>query len=207
MSGTAPSPMPTPDLAGILRRPPRTATRSPADASPPVAGGAGDGAAAEPPSESGSAVEATVARNRGRQPAGRTLRNPRSAEVSRPAAGKQYLRSIAVYLPRSLHRQVRDAAAEQDTTATALILSAVNSTHGQLAAALAEAAEAEGPECGELFDVPQARRVLEPTVQTTIRVTDSQHRALGQLATDHGVNRSQLIATALRLHLPVETTG
>jgi len=53
----------------------------------------------------------------------------------------------------------------------------------------------------DLFDIPQARKATEPTVQTTIRVTDSQHHALAELAETHGANRSQLITAALRLYL------
>jgi hypothetical protein len=111
---------------------------------------------------------------------------------------RQYLRSITVYIPRSLHQRLRTAATNQATTATALILAAINRTHGQLAQALIPAKETDGH---ALFDIPQVRRDSEPTMQTTIRITDRQLDAIVDLTNTHGVNRSRLIATALRLYL------
>lgn len=195
MSGVTPSPMPTPDLAGLLRRTP--------DPPPPVAS-----PEEEPPADlrdepSGTDDSTSVAA--GTAPAQPKRRPPRTAASSKPTLGpgpgrRQYLRSIAVYLPRSVHQQLRAQAAARGTTATALMLEAVNSTHDRLADTLARAqVDEDGGQ--NLFDIPQARGVSEPTVQTTIRVTDSQHQALAALAATHDVNRSQLIAAALRLHL------
>lgn len=187
MSAT-PSPMQTPDLAGLLRRPatpPRPA--DPETSSPSVV------AEPAPQPEPAKAAKTRPARQAPRS-------QPTAGAVTAPETRRQYLRSIAVYLPRSLHQQVRSAATRQSTTATALMLAAVNSTHDRLADALAQQA-GERTEAGDLFEIPQAKRVAEPTVQTTIRVTDSQYRTLTELAASHQVNRSQLLATAVRLYL------
>jgi hypothetical protein len=107
-------------------------------------------------------------------------------------------------LPRSVHQQLKAQAAADVTTATALILAAVNATHGRIGDLLEEDREsAAGPAGGgtDLFEIPQARRVAEPKVQTTIRVTDAQLQAITELAATHYANRSQLITASLRLHL------
>lgn len=185
MSAT-PSPMQTPDLGGLLRRPASPPQPAAAPSSPSVA---------EPASQPEPAKPAKT------RPARQASRSqPAAGTVSAPEQRRQYLRSIAVYLPRSLHQQVRSAATRQSTTATALMLAAVNSTHDQLAEALAQQT-GEPATAGDLFEIPQAKRVAEPTVQTTIRVTDSQYRTLSELAAGHQVNRSQLLATAVRLYL------
>ena len=188
-----PSPMQTPDIGGLLRRPAgqaRPATVPSAVAEPEPLPQPATTATARPRKQTARPQTVETARV---EPPGR--RAPARAET-----GRQYLRSIAVYLPRSLHQQVRTAATRQGTTATALMLAAVNSTHDRLAEAFARHS-AEPSAAGDLFEIPQARRVAEPTVQTTIRVTDSQHRTLSELAANHEVNRSQLLATAVRLYL------
>ncbi len=195
MSRVTPSPMPTPDLAGLLRRTP--------DPPPPVASPEEEPPAdlRDEPSETDDSTSAAA----GTAPAQPKRRPPRTAASSKPTLGpepgrRQYLRSIAVYLPRSVHQQLRTQAAARGTTATALMLEAVNSTHDRLADTLARA-QVDEDSAHNLFDIPQARGVSEPTVQTTIRVTDSQHQALAALAATHDVNRSQLITAALRLYL------
>lgn len=195
MSGVTPSPMPTPDLAGLLRRTP--------DPPPPVASPEEEPPPAELRDEPSKTDDSTSAAA-GTAPA-QPKRPPRTAASSKPTLGpepgrRQYLRSIAVYLPRSVHQQLRAQAAARGTTATALMLGAVNSTHDRLADTLARA-QVDEDGGHNLFDIPQARGVSEPAVQTTIRVTDSQHQALAALAATHDVNRSQLIAGALRLYL------
>jgi hypothetical protein len=112
---------------------------------------------------------------------------------------RQYLRSIAICLPRSVHQHLHTQAATRSTTATALILQALNNTHAQLPDALAKTQPDKAG--GDLFDIPQARRTGEPVVETTIRVTDRQHQTLTHLATTHKTNRSRLISTALGLYL------
>ncbi len=112
---------------------------------------------------------------------------------------REYLRSIALYLPRTIHQQLGSAAAELGTTRTALILGAVNSTHEHLGVALtATTAPARSQ---DLFAVPQNKTSTEPSVQTTIRVTDAQYAAITALVAEHHTNRSRLVTTALQLHL------
>ncbi len=112
---------------------------------------------------------------------------------------REYLRSIALYLPRTLHQQLGTAAADVGGTRTALILGAINSTHARLGPALA--APAPTVHRDDLFVVPQNKPNSEPSVQTTIRVTDAQYAAIAALVAEHHTNRSRLIATALELHL------
>lgn len=83
-------------------------------------------------------------------------------------------------------------------TNTALILEAINKTHLRLDEQIKPPAP---PATTDLFDVPQRRTPAEPTVQTTIRVTDQQLAAIENLASTHNVSRSHIIAAALRLHL------
>ena len=112
---------------------------------------------------------------------------------------REYLRSIALYLPRTLHQQLGSAAAERGATRTALILDAINSTHTRLGPALAAPTPPVGSD--HLFVVPQNKPTPEPSVQTTIRVTDAQYEAITALIAEHHTNRSRLITTALQLHL------
>lgn len=115
-----------------------------------------------------------------------------------PPAARFYLQTISISLPRSVHERLGDAAIEQGSTRTALILTAVNATHQTLGAALANESDLA---TDELFVIPQNRQRAEPTVETTIRVTDSQLGALQKLVADHSTTRSKLITTALLLHL------
>ncbi|HEX3825672.1 MAG TPA: hypothetical protein VHV82_00240 [Sporichthyaceae bacterium] len=104
-----------------------------------------------------------------------------------------------MYIPRSLHQRLHRTAIARSTTATALMLAAINSTHDRLGEALTpQPAQADS---GSLFDIPQVRAAVEPTVQTTIRITDRQLEAIITLCRTHEANRSLLIATALRLYL------
>lgn len=171
-----PRPMAPPDLAGLLA-PARRGTAA-AEAPAPATGQA--------PARLASRPEAPV------PPPGEELTGPDGD------GARQYLRTISVYLPRSLHRASAAAAAAQGTTRTALILRALNSTHELIGAELAGASTGGA----DLFDIPQDRAAAEPQAQTTIRVTDAQLAVLQRLAARHGVNRSKLVATALRLHLP-----
>jgi predicted transcriptional regulator len=191
-AGVSPRPMPTPDLAGLLAKPLRTARSAPA-----------------PSSEQGRPVKTET-----RAPAAVDTppRQPDPPEeggadrANRGAKGltRQYLRTITVYLPRSLHRHLSERAEATDTTRTALMLQAVNATHHNLAELLAKSVAAGG-EDGDLFDIPQKRMAAEPSVQTSIRVTDRQLEALDELATRHTAQRSHLIAAALTAYLPQES--
>lgn len=197
MTGPTPSPMQTPDIGGLLRRTPPAARptapaapRTDGEVPPPVAG----------PPTAAAATSTRVPRRRGAAPAATSVQK----RVARGSTGHQYLRSIAVYLPRSVHQQLKTAAAAGATTATALILAAVNATHGRVGDLLDEDREPTVGPAGagtDLFEIPQARKVAEPTVQTTIRVTDAQLQAIAELAATHDANRSQLITASLRLHL------
>ena len=118
----------------------------------------------------------------------------RSAE----APGRQYLRSMSIYLPRSLHQRLGQRADADGRTRTALILMAVNHTHDSIGTAL----NPESADTGsELFDIPQRTARKEPSVETTIRVTDRQLAAIDNLVAEHGANRSRLISVALQTYL------
>ncbi|MGS0688929.1 hypothetical protein ACVBEQ_27900, partial [Nakamurella sp. GG22] len=124
---------------------------------------------------------------------------PVSANSATAPSGRQYLRTIALYIPRSLHRSLGERADSTGTTRTALILTAVNERHHQLPAALDTSTDTTA--AGDLFDIPQQRADKEPSVHTTIRVTDRQLTAIDHLVQQLDTNRSALIAAALRLHL------
>ena len=181
---TAPRPMPTPDLAGLLTK---TKTQT---SSLPFATPANDGPGTASPDEAERPEITHLA-------TADTATTP-PATSAKPR-GKQYLRSITIYLPRSVHQHIATEATARNTTRTALILAAINATHTRLASALAERNTAPGDH--DLFDIPQDRTAAEPSVQTTIRVTDSQLAAIENLVSRHRTNRSHLITAALQLHL------
>ena len=199
MTNVAARPMPTPDLAGLLSKPARPA-RASDPIGPPTSSNTTDSetTAVEPaePSRAEPKPESTSTPTGPPRP-----RSVGTSAVAEPAGstGRQYLRSIALYLPRSMHKRVAEQASARGTTRTALILTAVNRTHSRLAPALASEERAGG---GDLFDIPQRKTVKEPSVQTTIRVTDRQIAAIDELVTQNATNRSRLIATALTLYLP-----
>lgn len=187
MNAAEPSPMPTPDLGALLRKPPQV---TPVPAIP-----RNEPASAGPlrPS-SAQIVVPPASRPAERRPVAKAPQTV-TATSTRP-----YRRSIAVYLPRSVHRALQTQAEQRGTTATALILTAVNATHPLLAAPLTQKPARAGED--DLFDVPQNRRLDEPQVATTIRVTDAQYDALAELTALHGASRSAVIAAAVRLYLP-----
>lgn len=199
MTGATPSPMQTPDIGGLLRRTPPAARPTPPPA-PQQATEVATPSAAVPPTQAAAPGKGAPRRTTGQRP---TAAASGTKPPARAASGHQYLRSIAVYLPRSVHQQVRAEAVAGETTATALILAAVNATHAQVGELLDQDRESPTGRPGEadLFEIPQARKVTEPSVQTTIRVTDAQLQAIAGLAAAHDANRSQLITAALRLHL------
>ncbi len=207
---STPQPMATPNLADLLTKRPTAARRPPKTPAGPPARDHEPTPAATPVHDE---PERTVEPN---HPAAfetvaveadprvdTAVAEPAQGHDRSPAVGeRQYLRSIAIYLPRSVHQQLGLAAAERKTTRTALILGAINTTHESLGRALAD--EVTPPPSGrELFSVPQDRTTSEPSVQTTIRVTDVQHAAIETLVAENKTNRSRLIATALRLYLPI----
>jgi len=192
MTTPTPQPMPTPDLGSLLRTPAR------AHVAPKTTA----------PRDSAAAPRAPMLPRKTTMPMVASAPDPSrpAAALSdselTPADGKRtYLRSISVYLPRTLHRTLHEEAARRSTTATATMLTAVSATHATLERALPDSREsvAEG-----LFDIPQARqKSAEPRVATTIRVTDAQHQALTALTARYGVSRSEVISAALRIHLGV----
>lgn len=206
--------MATPDLAGLLaKRPARRPQRSesaPTAAVVDVADADLTGAASDNSSDGPGAVSSAVEDiPRGTaQPTGAVLvrsRKRRAAPVTAPAAsdvepsGRQYKSPKQVYLPRSLHQRCLAVAGERSTTMTALILQAVNATHQRLDDVLRADDESASP--GDLFAIPQATVATEPSVQTTMRLTDQQLAVLDDLARRYQTKRSRLLAAALRLYL------
>lgn len=192
MSTPTPSPMPTPDLAGLLAKPPRLPNRSQPTSEPPVE--PAPTTIAAPPAETSAAAPKRVAL---------ASTKPRQLKPERPddsAPRRQYLRSIAVYLPRSTHQAVAEKAEAAGTTRTALILAAVNATHKDLGVAPPDDDHVDEG-VGDLFDIPQRKAPSELTVQTSIRVTDRQLKAIDDLVARHGLNRSRLLTKALKLYL------
>jgi len=122
----------------------------------------------------------------------------RGATPSNLQTGRAYLQSKTVYMPRSLHQRLTAEAKSRGTTATALILRAVNSTHAVIGGAMRAA---ESPSDGDLFEVAQGHRAAEPSVQTSIRITDQQLSAIQSLSATHSITRSKLICVALDLFL------
>lgn len=186
---TTPRKMATPSLAGLLQ------TR-------PAAVASGDEVAPAARQTTRDAIVAITERT-----AGPTTTPTPERELAAPPSGgheaepQVYRRSITVYLPRDLHRRVGVAAQSAGITRTALMLEAVNRTHRKLGPALKRP---EAPATDQdLFAVPQARAASEPSMQTTLRVTDEQYAALESLADAHTVNRSKIVTTALRLYLDV----
>ena len=193
MTTPTPQPMPTPDLGSLLRTPGR------GDVAPKTTAPRGSAGPPRTPMLPGRTTMPMVARAPDPSRPAAALSD---SELT-PAGGKRtYLRSISVYLPRTLHRTLHEEAARRSTTATATMLTAVSATHATLEGALPDSREesvAEG-----LFDIPQARqKSAEPRVATTIRVTDAQHQALTALTARYGVSRSEVISAALRIHLGV----
>ena len=121
-----------------------------------------------------------------------------SAEIESTRPVRQYLRSITIYVPRRVHEALLSEAGQQQTTMTALILQAVNSTHDRIAQILL-AEQAAG--VGDLFDVPQLKSVREPSVEVKVRVTDRQLAALQGLVDANATSRSKLVTTALLVEL------
>ena len=216
MTTVTPQPMRTPDLAGLLskpRRPPTPAAVEPPavdDAQPPapeddrrqsaVVHAQADVAPPAAPAESADEAPSTPApKPRARATAGA----PAAAAPTRsdPPPVRQYLRSIGVYLPRAVHQRLSAQADRDGTTRTALILAAVNATHERLDEFLAADDTTDGNP-GDLFDVPQRRARPEPTMQTSIRVSDAQLEALDRLAATHATNRSRILTAALTGYLP-----
>ncbi|HEY1819483.1 MAG TPA: hypothetical protein VGG83_06110 [Trebonia sp.] len=196
--------MATPDLAGLLRRQPTTTrpTPVPVPQERPLAVLRSEPTDRhETPPDTAPAPakpERRIAPDTAATAPTRTTTKS-TPRASQAPERRQYLQSITVYIPRSLHQQLHRTATDRATTATALMLAAINHTHDRLGEALTP--QTEPADSGSLFDIPQVRAAAEPTVQTTIRITDRQLEAILTLSRAHDINRSLLIATALRLYL------
>ena len=212
MTEVTPRPMATPDLAGLLTKPSRRPTPTAVPAEPPAPATApgrdeprephhtADTADTEEPAEFPAALASPSTT---KPSVGTRNRRLKAIPASTPAApastpGRQYLRSMSIHLPRSLHHRLGERADADGTTRTALILIAVNRTHDSIGTALNPEPAGGG---GDLFDIPQRAARKEPSVETTIRVTDQQLTAIDALAAEHHANRSRLISTALELYL------
>jgi len=213
--------MATPDLANLLKRPSRAVVepRAAAERSRPApipnevaldntTADAANAPGHEPQNGIPTEPLASVAAGRGEPGSEGKQRQPRRAAPDAPtsepppSSGHQYLRIKSIYLPRSLHQRLGQQAISRKTTRTALILTAVNQTHSRLGSYLAtETASSGGGDADDLFDIPQHRKDAEPAVQTTIRITDRQHKAIENLVAELGTNRSRLVAAALTLYL------
>lgn len=171
--------------------------------------GEGSGAAPDRPVKK-PAVRASESAKAPSQASSRAEAVSNSAKVSnRPAASqkpvpaadesRRPLRSMAIYLPQSVHIMLGDWAKAQNVTRTGVILTAVDQTHERLGDALAP----EQIRPGGLFAIPQAKAAStgEGSVETKIRVTDSQFAVLDSLAETYATSRSRLIATAVRLYI------
>ena len=205
--------MATPDLANLLKRPRRPAAETPSEPTDFTGGtafpdNATDETKQEAPIATTAEEPAPVQPGSGESVPERKQRRPKpaadvvaSTEPSQTPE-RQYLRIKSIYLPRSLHKRLGEQATSRQTTRTALILTAINHTHSQLGSYLATDGESSGGEgVDDLFDIPQYKKDAEPSVQTTIRITDRQHQAIETLVEKHGTNRSQLVTAALMLYL------
>jgi predicted transcriptional regulator len=202
-----PRPMGTPDLAGLLAKPPRP---RPAPAEPVADLGDSDTSL---PTQAGQQVTAPTKSSehttqnpaptppqRGASIGSNSSRRSRTAEPPprTKTPGREYLRSMPISLPRSLHQRLAERARADGNTRTAIILTAVNRSHDSIGVALNPPSIPSG---NDLFDIPQRGPRKEPSVETTIRVTDRQQSAIEALAETHQVNRSRLISTALEVYL------
>jgi len=185
--------MPTPNLAGLLTKP-TPVRKVPALTEPAVVPQPETTIPTDDSAPSASPEPSAVEHDDQLPVAGEPTIHPDSGDE------RQYLRSITIYTPRSVHRAVGIAAKERKTTRTALILAALNATHQQIGEVLA--ADKATARKQDLFAVPQTRAATEPSVQTTIRVTDSQFDAIENLVAEYATNRSRLVAAALQKYLP-----
>lgn len=198
MSATQqPRPMTIPSLAGALAR--KQNKKAPRSEVEPA--GVGDVLAERTsvPSQLAPAESETPQIQRHATPVPRAAGPVQVAGKVRPEVSTRvYSQPMPLYLPRSLHQKLGSEAEARKSTKTALILQAVNATHLRVGEVLSTATD---PAPTDLFAIPQRRTEAELTVHTTIRVTDTQLEAIEGLASTHSVNRSQIIAAAVRLYL------
>lgn len=163
-------------LTGLLTPAPRTL---PAAESPP--------APAEQPTSPRAGQRAP--RPRAERPA------DRDGASSRPLV-------VIVYLPATLRDRLREAAARQAATYTAMVLQAVDATHQRLEGLLAVNRPASRPQ--SLFSGSGGTRTrnAEPHVQVSLRLTRTDLEVIDRLVVERQApNRSALIATCLAAYL------
>lgn len=219
MTSVTPRPMSTPDLAGILGRPRRRPVQPP----PAVPEAPADSASVEdavdrdevhtivpttrPVASSSRSPRSRTARQSDDSTGGEKSSNakvvpddPQPDETSDTgyAVPRRYIRTISLYLPRSVYQRLVAEAERRQMSRTALLLTAVNEVHDQLPGLLAEKPAPRGP----LFDVPQARAPKEePNTQTSMRVTDQQFTILEALAKQYNTTRSRVLEAAFGAYL------
>lgn len=179
MDGMKPVPTETPNLASLLRTKPKVRHESFSQPTTPTSVDSGVGVSAT------DTVPADVVMPRAKASSVQAARSAERA-VTPPR------QIIAVYMPRSVHQAMAQAAKDNAVSQATFMLQAVNTHHRNLAQHL------PGPPVGDLFAVPQARRKTEPVAQTSMRVTDQQLEALNRLADQLRANRSHVIVAALR---------
>ena len=183
------SPKPVPDLGSLLAKPERRRARPAESPAPDIST-----PSVEPAEHGTDQVVAPV-----RSQAISTPTTDAAGEHASASRPRQYTRIRSIQLPRSVHQALQAAAAEQGTTATALMLTAVSTTYRELAGEFTAGSLDQG---AGLFDIPQSRRARsEPAVPTTIRMTDAQTTAVEELVAAYGTNRSALFTAALRRYL------
>ena len=125
------------------------------------------------------------------------------SQAAAPQAAREQALVVIAYLPVSLREALRKAADDRSVTYTAIVLDALDDTHDRLEELLT--AQHGAPRSGSLFSGRAGRsrpRHDEPHVQVSLRLTRSDLAVIDELvATHHALNRSALVATALRAHL------
>jgi len=212
VSSVTSSPMPVPNLAGLLSKPSRRARTSlvetpPSDLSFRQADETSetpDQFLPEQPAETPPDPAVTQPATKRLPKTRRSARTPNHEppkvmdQTLKGRSGREYKQSISYSLPRSIYEAVSQAAQSRQTTITALILEALNSTHKRLGDYLTNADEKSAD---DLFSMAESRTVVEPVTTSTIRVTDSQLGAMKMLSDRYSVPRTKLLAAALSLYL------
>lgn len=131
----------------------------------------------------------------GTAPAARRTKTPPRADQSRPR--REYLNQITFTMAREVHRRGKERAAQRGETFALFILQAVNAHHGHIL----DGHDAPNEQAGGLFSVPQAARSKDSKVQTSMRITDGQLDAIGDLCKKTGMDRGEVFSAAVRLEL------
>lgn len=224
--GDKPSPRPRADLSGAFGPPNRSgglagrlARPAPRTATPDSGTTPGAESPSSPPAER-TAPAPTVAAERGipttpevvpptteqtgaRSTKKSSRRKAGRSETTQSSGGPEggTVTSI-VYLAGDLLERLRRARAATGFTYTHLVLDALDGTHERLAELVAQATAPRARPAGSLFSGPSsAAAIIQPKVQITLRPRSSDAAVIDQLATSHGVSRSQLVALALSAHL------